>query len=242
MAGNVALPDTSASGVDADDSEAGELDVVAAMRSRTRRLHTQAERSGILRDLLRGRGRVVDYALLIRNLHPVYAAMESALLDPAQAEFGALSDERLFRAHRLRADLEAVGGSAWREELAELPVARRYAARVRLVGRDEPVRLIGHIYTRYLGDLSGGQIIKRILTKSMALPESALGFYDFAALGDVQASKKSLLRSMRTLVTGTTAINAAADEAAVAFRFNIEMSEAIAAVADDSSAALEFAV
>ena len=45
-------------------------------------------------------------------------------------------------------------------------------------------RLIAHAYVRYLGDLSGGRIVGRILARSPGLGPEALSFYDFPGIAD----------------------------------------------------------
>jgi len=50
----------------------------------------------------------------------------------------------------------------------------------RITTSPDPTLLLSHAYVRYLGDLSGGQIIKRILLK--AYDASFLTFYDFGKL------------------------------------------------------------
>lgn len=50
----------------------------------------------------------------------------------------------------------------------------------------DPSALLAHAYVRYLGDLSGGQIIRRHIAKAYGLdPVSGLGtqFYEFQKLG-----------------------------------------------------------
>ncbi|XUM24561.1 biliverdin-producing heme oxygenase [Bradyrhizobium oligotrophicum S58] len=54
--------------------------LLQAMRERTKTLHLTAERTGIVADLLRGRGTPEAYALLLRNLLPVYETLEAELL------------------------------------------------------------------------------------------------------------------------------------------------------------------
>ena len=50
-------------------------------------------------------------------------------------------------------------------------------------------RLIAHAYTRYLGDLSGGQIVQRLLAKSLGLRPEQLSMYDFSGFPDPAALK-----------------------------------------------------
>ena len=48
----------------------------------------------------------------------------------------------------------------------------------------ETSRLLAHAYVRYLGDLSGGQFIRRKLAKTYGLEDGAgLTFYEFGKLG-----------------------------------------------------------
>ena len=53
--------------------------VVTARYLRTKALHVEAERSGIIRELLRGSATRDGYILLLRNLLPAYQAMEKGL-------------------------------------------------------------------------------------------------------------------------------------------------------------------
>lgn len=59
-----------------------------------------------------------------------------------------------------------------------------YVARIQEVASTHPARLLSHSYARYLGDLSGGQFIKRVLAKSYDLRDGlGLSFYEFKQLG-----------------------------------------------------------
>lgn len=59
-----------------------------------------------------------------------------------------------------------------------------YTARLRTLADTEPAALLAHAYVRYLGDLSGGQFIKRRIAKAYGLEDRAgLSFYDFKQLG-----------------------------------------------------------
>jgi heme oxygenase (biliverdin-producing, ferredoxin) len=66
-----------------------------------------------------------------------------------------------------------------------LPTAvSNYVARINEISdSSDPTPLVAHSYVRYLGDLSGGQFIKRIVTKAYGLDESAVNFYEFGKLG-----------------------------------------------------------
>lgn len=58
-----------------------------------------------------------------------------------------------------------------------------YTARLRKLAASEPVALLAHAYVRYLGDLSGGQFIRRRIAKAYDLSDGAgTAFYEFKPL------------------------------------------------------------
>ena len=63
--------------------------LATALREGTAELHREAERAGILRELLRGRVTRGEYCALLRNLHALYVTLEANRLrhaaDPAIA-------------------------------------------------------------------------------------------------------------------------------------------------------------
>jgi heme oxygenase len=213
----------------AGDNETNHSGLVAALRSTTRELHVAAEKSGILRELLVGRGSVYGYAMLIRNLLPAYAAMESILRRSASTPgFGPIADPGVYRQAAIESDLCAIAGSGWRTDLPLLPVGERYAHRVRSVRHDERLLWLGHVYTRYLGDLNGGRILRRVLSESLRLGEEALHFYQFPRIGDVRRFQ-ARYREALDIVAPPEVVTSICREAGLAFRYNIALSEAIAA-------------
>ncbi len=60
-------------------ADAPSASVVTALYLRTKTLHVEAERTGIIRDLLRGEASREGYILLLRNLLPAYREMEQGL-------------------------------------------------------------------------------------------------------------------------------------------------------------------
>ncbi|KAG8846915.1 hypothetical protein FRB96_001733 [Tulasnella sp. 330] len=64
------------------------------------------------------------------------------------------------------------------------PIAEYIAHITALSQSQDPSLLLAHSYIRYVGDLNGGQIIKRVLVKTFDLPDDrAMSFYAFAKLG-----------------------------------------------------------
>lgn len=179
------------------------------LRNETRELHTEVERGPLMRDLLRGQLGLGAYCLLLRNLQPIYVALEAALVNHASDTLVApVFSRALFRSDALRRDLDALHGPAWEQALAMQPACQVYVERLQQVGRTSPVLLVAHAYVRYLGDLSGGQLLKRIVADSLQLaPGVGTAFYDF---GDADQTRR-LTRAFRDGLGGI-----AADEAQTA--------------------------
>jgi heme oxygenase len=200
----------------------------SVLRSRTHLLHSRAERSGFIAEMLRGRATRRGYTIFLRNLLPAYEQLEAGLerhrTRPAMRE---LALREVYRADALSADLAELSGQDWRHELPLLPAAQHYADRVQSDAQGEGEALLGHAYVRYLGDLNGGQVLGRLLAKSLALPAEALSFYRFPLAEDLDelriGYRAALDRAGAQLADWSTAINAAVD----AFALNIEVSEAV---------------
>ena len=65
-----------------------------------------------------------------------------------------------------------------------------YKGRLEHLADSDPIRLLAHAYVRYLGDLSGGQFIRRRIAKAYELEDGAgVSFYEFKQLGSNMASK-----------------------------------------------------
>lgn len=202
----------------------------AMMREGTRRVHREAERSGFLADLIRGRATRHGYATFLRNLVPVYAALEQGLDAHAETPILAtFADPRLRRLPALARDLEAIAGPDWVSSCAPVPEAEAYARAVALAARGDGRLLIAHAYARYLGDLSGGQILGPLLARTLGLGPDALGFYVFPALADLCSVKTAMRDALDAIaVTGTDSERILA-EAIDAFRHNIAVSNGVQA-------------
>lgn len=191
----------------------------ARLRDATGDVHMRAERSGFVADLLRGRAGRTGYALLLRNLLPVYRAIEDGLAreTPALRPF---ARPDLYRAPRIAADLAALCGAHWP---AMLPAGARYAARATRAAEGDGALLIAHAYVRTLGDLSGGRMLGKLLKRTLALPADALNFYDFPDVPDIAVAKAAWRAALDAVAMPAGLLH----EARVAFRLNIALSEAV---------------
>jgi heme oxygenase len=171
------------------------------IRTASHEQHVEAETSTFMSDLLGGRLGVDAYARYTEQLWFVYEALETwaerLASDPVAGPF---IRAELFRLPALERDLGHLRGADWRSGLTALPATRAYADRVRECAEEWPGGYIAHHYTRYLGDLSGGQIIrdKAERTWGFARRGDGVRFYVFEGIGNPAAFK----RGYRELLDG----------------------------------------
>ncbi|MDX3849565.1 biliverdin-producing heme oxygenase [Streptomyces sp. AK02-01A] len=155
--------------------------------------HTEAETSAFMSDMLGGRLGVDAYTRYTEQLWFVYRALEDAAeslrTDPVAGPF--IQDE-LLRTSELERDLAHLRGADWRTDLEPLPATAAYAARIEECARVWPGGYVAHHYTRYLGDLSGGQIIRDTAEKTWGFARKGDGvrFYVFERISNPAAFKR----------------------------------------------------
>lgn len=155
--------------------------LASALRAETRALHRAVERSRFMQSFLSGGLGRPEYCLLLRSLHEIYRALEDGLRSRAtHPEVAAIVSPALYRQGALEQDLRALHGDAWREALSPAPTASAYAEQLHHLTRARPALLVAHAYVRYLGDLNGGQSLRRIVAESLALSGGVgTAFYEF---------------------------------------------------------------
>ncbi len=158
------------------------------LKGETRSLHMAAERSAFMAALMRGDVDRLAYCALLRNLAALYATLEPALvLHAAHPLLAPVHAPALFRTAALERDLALLHGAGWAEEIPLLPATVAYVARLKELDEMQPGLLLAHAYVRYLGDLSGGQMLRRVVAQNPALGGGqGVAFYDF---GDPLATR-----------------------------------------------------
>lgn len=163
------------------------------IRTASRQQHTEAENSAFMADLLGGRLGVAAYARYTEQLWFVYRALEKGAAhladDPVAGPF---VRPELLRVSALERDLAHLLGDGWQQRASPLPATARYAARIAETATSWPAGYVAHHYTRYLGDLSGGQVIRGIAEKTWDLPHKGDGvrFYVFEDIANPAAFKR----------------------------------------------------
>ncbi|MFF1419699.1 heme oxygenase (biliverdin-producing) [Streptomyces sp. NPDC058200] len=185
--------------------------------------HTEAETSTFMSDLLGGRLGVDAYTRYTEQLWFVYRALESAAeslkADPVAGPF---IQRELLRTPELERDLAHLRGADWRTGLEPLPATAAYAARVEECARVWPGGYVAHHYTRYLGDLSGGQIIRDKAEKTWGFARKGDGvrFYVFEEIPNPAAFKRGYRELLDQVAADDLEKQRIIDECKRAFDFN----------------------
>lgn len=202
------------------------VNLATLLREGTKKSHTMAENVGFVKCFLRGVVEPTSYRKLVANLYFVYAAMEEEF--DRHRNHSVLSHiyfPILNRKASLEQDLQYYYGQNWRNEVAPSAAAKAYVARIRDLSERCPELLVAHAYTRYLGDLSGGQILKKIAQRAMNLGEEGGGtaFYEFADIPDEKAFKDQYRAAMDNLPIDEAMAETIVQEANDAFGMNMKM-------------------
>jgi heme oxygenase (biliverdin-producing, ferredoxin) len=205
--------------------------LAARLREATREEHERTEQAPFVDALLAGRLPRSAFVELLGQSYLFYRELEEAGASwAADRVVGSFVSGALVRGPSLEADLAWLCGPSWHESLTPLPATKRYIDRIREVCFTTRSAFVAHHYTRYLGDLSGGQIIRHKLRGIYDLHDDGLRFYTF----DEIAKPKRFKDSYRALLDGTswdageqTTLIAEANEA---FRLNRAVFEDLAEV------------
>lgn len=130
----------------------------------------------------------------------------------------------LNRRSSLEKDLAYYYGANWQDEIFLSDATKIYVNRIKKIGEEKPELLVAHAYTRYLGDLSGGQLLKKIAQRAMNLSSGdGLAFYEFNSISDEQEFKQNYKRAMDSLPLTTDLAEQIVAEANLSFTMNMKM-------------------
>lgn len=191
------------------------------LREETREVHESAEQSPFMARLVAGEVSRQDLRNLTAQLIAVYTALEEASRSLANDPvFGLFHDPALERLETLKIDLAALTEPG-EGEVAILPATLAYAQRIREISASAPA-LVSHHYTRYLGDLSGGQALGAIFGRALGLAQGAPGisFYRFETIDKVKPYKDGYRLALDSAPMSEADHDLAVAEALVAFRLN----------------------
>jgi heme oxygenase len=195
------------------------------LRDATATSHADAAASGYMAALVAGDLGLDGYAALVAQHWFMYVELEAAAAlmrsDPVAGPF--VADE-LTRVPHLEADLRFLLGDGWRDAIAPTDANVRYCRRLREVATTWPGGFVAHHYTRYLGDLSGGQYVGAAVERAYGL-ESGDGvrFYRFDELADRSAFKDEYRARLDAASWDADEQDRVIDEVLLAYRCNTEV-------------------
>ncbi|NLV78900.1 MAG: biliverdin-producing heme oxygenase [Rhodococcus sp.] len=191
------------------------------IRTGTQQEHNDTENSEFVTTLLDGQLNADAHTALIAQTWFVYDALERIGAtygdDPIVGPF--LSPE-LLRTAALEADLEFLIGPDWRTTIAPLPATVAYVERLDEVAARSPEAFLAHHYLRYLGDLSGGQIIRRMLERAYGYERDGLRFYIFDEIPKPKPFKDDYRAKLDAAPLDADQQQAVIDEANLVFGLN----------------------
>ena len=193
----------------------------------TSKSHSMAENTGFVTNFLAGVVSKESYKQLIADFYFIYTALEEQVDKFKDDPFIApIAFDELKRVPALEKDCEFYWGENWRNTISPTDACKNYVKRLKKINAKF---LVGHHYTRYLGDLSGGQILRNIANKSMNLNGEGLAFYEFEGIpnpGNFKNRYRTALDNLPiTWSDGELIIN----EANYAFKLNMDVFDEIGA-------------
>lgn len=195
------------------------------LRTSGRDDHRRAEQMPYLAALVDGSLDRDGYAAMVAQHYFIYEVLEQASeVMRADPVVGPLATDRLTRLPALERDLRFLLGPAWRSEISASPATARYVGRLREVCFAWNGGFLAHHYTRYLGDLSGGQYIAQAVRRAYRFAGSdGTEFYVFDGIpdpGEFKARYRELLDSADWPSDERQRI---VDELGVAYQLNIDV-------------------
>ena len=191
------------------------------LREVTQKDHTAAESSTFISTLMGGERSARDYTWLISQYSYIYGALETEVRAQANdAAVTAIFDVSLERGTQIEADLEVLlPAYGFNSRPAALPATLDYVNAIHEAAKEQP-RLVAHHYLRYLGDLSGGLAIGRLVSRHYEIGAEALNMWNFEQISKPKIYKDEYRSKLDEYGTDQTRAEALLDEAKRGFQWN----------------------
>jgi len=187
------------------------------LKEGTKVSHSAAENTKFVSSFLKGVVSRDNYKQLTANFYYVYRAMEEEI---EKLDDFPLHDKLLNRTHKLEQDLRYYYGVMWRDKIEPSQSTKNYVKRIQVIAQQTPYLLVAHHYTRYMGDLSGGQILASITKKALNLTTEGLKFYEFD-IPNTKEYKDKYRQTLNDLNMSEVQTSMLIDEANYAFKLNM---------------------
>ena len=168
------------------------------LKEATADLHKEAESLPLIRSIFAGKVDKQAYADYLYQLHLIYVTMED-IADELGVTDGI---QNIKRAHLIREDIVELLGPTEKNHFFRKPTLE-YFDYLRSI-REDSVKIAAHMYVRHMGDMYGGQMLKKVTPGKGRM-------YDFLNLEELKTTFRDRLRDDM------------AEEARIAFQHNINI-------------------
>ena len=179
-----------------------------------------------VRNFIRGEIDKGLYAKLVVALYHVYQRLETHLDTHGPTHFPTCHfPDQLRRTESLAEDMDFWNATC---QVPASPATMDYLQRLDHIAQTNPLLLLAHAYTRYLGDLSGGKVLARVAARALHLDRHSmegLAFYQFDKITSAKRFKDAYRQALDDLPLTATQIEALVAEANVAFCLNMRLFE-----------------
>lgn len=187
--------------------------------------HQDAENRSFITRLMGGELNLDAYTAYLGQYAHIYQALEAR--PAAQGDPELLHSAPLARMAAIESDLERLGVSHWRSTHPALDATQAYVDRLLGLGADDVPRYLAHHYTRYLGDLSGGQAIAKLVARHYGATDDQLAFYRFDGIDSAVRFKRAYRDALDALQFNAVDEAVLIEEAQLAFALNAELFDAL---------------
>eukprot|EP00984_Skeletonema_dohrnii_P003375 scaffold1138_cov99-Skeletonema_dohrnii-CCMP3373.AAC.1 len=216
-----AVSKATAADVDANPRLAG---LALMLDDGTRKSHSMAQNSQFVSGFFAGLADRESYRALITSLYFVYEAMEDAMEKSMDEGVKALDYPTLRRSESLKKDMDFFYGEKWQDDIRPSPAAKAYVARINEIAETKPYLMVAHQYTRYLGDLFGGQMMSGMARRSLSLENGdGTAFYTFDDIPSAKDFITEWYTSLNALDLTQQQKEDIVDEANLVFALNIDV-------------------
>jgi heme oxygenase len=199
------------------------------LREGTKESHRLAEQSPFIQKFFKGELTIKEYRTFLLQLLFIYQGLEDChLVHNENEELGKVFFPELFRSKALQQDLNFYYGNATWKKLQPNKATRKYLNHITSLSVGWVEGLIPHLYTRYLGDLSGGQALKRIVAKTFNLTSTeGVAFYDFPQIENLNQFKDNYRSLLDSMNLDEATVSKLVDEANLAFQLNRDIFDSL---------------
>jgi heme oxygenase len=210
----------------------GDADALSVrLRAETSAIHREAEQRPFMRTFFAGDLSRAGYVAWLQRQLPIYTALETALDKHAgHPGVGDVVPSALYRSAALAADIEQLTGDSLVRDGEVTDAVARYVEHIDHIALDFPPGLLAHAWLRYLGNVGGQDVLRRLVAASVGESDAqGLRFTDYSALGEVREFFRTFHARLDSVRLTDEEKDRVVAEGAEGFRLNIALTDELAA-------------